>query len=122
MPSSAILRSGGRLSCVIDANTVLSNQPAPSITADHGGGVVTANAHTEAYHPNNCTVPFFVRAPCFRSLADSLRRLQRLPHLGHVPDMREMRRCVRTAVAPDVEPARVRAAEQGIVGIAGGGQ
>lgn len=53
----------GRVLNAIDANPVLANQTAVLITADHGGGGVTANAHTEAYHRDNYTIPFFLRAP-----------------------------------------------------------
>jgi hypothetical protein len=53
----------GRIIDAIDSNPVLSNQTALIITADHGGGGVTANGHTEAYHIMNYTIPFFVRAP-----------------------------------------------------------
>jgi hypothetical protein len=61
----------GRIMDAIDANPALSNQTALIITADHGGGGVTANAHTEAYHPNNYTIPFFVRAPSIRGGTDA---------------------------------------------------
>lgn len=53
----------GRIMAAIDANPVLSNNTALIITADHGGGGVIANAHTDAYHITNYTIPFFVRAP-----------------------------------------------------------
>ncbi|HUR21734.1 MAG TPA: alkaline phosphatase family protein [Vicinamibacterales bacterium] len=56
-------REIGRILNAIDANPVLSNQTALIVTADHGGGGVTINAHTEAYHITNYTIPFFVRAP-----------------------------------------------------------
>ena len=61
----------GRILAAIDGNPVLSNQTALIVTADHGGGGVTANAHTEAYHINNYTIPFFVRAPLVRSGGDA---------------------------------------------------
>ncbi len=53
----------GRILAAIDAHPLLSNQTALIVTADHGGGGVTVNAHTEAYHITNYTVPFFLRAP-----------------------------------------------------------
>lgn len=53
----------GRILEAIDGNPVLANRTALIVTADHGGGGVTANAHTEAYHINNYTIPFFLRAP-----------------------------------------------------------
>jgi hypothetical protein len=53
----------GRILQAIDSNPLLAGQTAVIITADHGGGGVTANAHTEAYHIDNYTIPFFVRAP-----------------------------------------------------------
>ena len=61
----------GRILGVIDSNPVLSNQTALIITADHGGGGVTATSHTAAYHINNYTVPFFVRAPAIRPGTDA---------------------------------------------------
>jgi hypothetical protein len=60
----------GRILAAIDASPVLSNQTALIVTADHGGGGVTANAHTEAYHITNYTVPFFLRAPGVPAGAD----------------------------------------------------
>jgi hypothetical protein len=53
----------GRLLQTIDTHPLLSNRTALIITADHGGGGVLPNAHTEAFHITNYTVPFFVRAP-----------------------------------------------------------
>ncbi len=64
-------REIGRILNAIDTNPVLSNQTALLITADHGGGGVTFNAHTEAYHITNYTVPFFVRAPGIQAGADA---------------------------------------------------
>src|SRR6185503_14960254 len=52
-----------RIIDAIDANTRLTNQTALIVTADHGGGGVMRNGHTEAYHVTNYTVPFFLRAP-----------------------------------------------------------
>ncbi|HKQ39538.1 MAG TPA: alkaline phosphatase family protein [Verrucomicrobiae bacterium] len=53
----------GRIINAIDTNPALINQTALIVVADHGGGGVTPNAHTEAYHINNYTIPFFLRAP-----------------------------------------------------------
>lgn len=53
----------GRIIDAIDANPVLLNQTALIVTADHGGGGVARNGHTEAYHITNYTIPFFLRAP-----------------------------------------------------------
>jgi hypothetical protein len=53
----------GRIIDAIDANPLLLNQTALIVTADHGGGGVMRNGHTEAYHITNYTVPFFLRAP-----------------------------------------------------------
>jgi len=53
----------GRIINAIDANPVLVNQTALIVVADHGGGGVTPNGHTEAHHINNYTIPFFLRAP-----------------------------------------------------------
>ncbi|MDB6031910.1 MAG: hypothetical protein JWM16_2248 [Verrucomicrobiales bacterium] len=53
----------GRIIDVITTNSVLSNATALIVSADHGGGGVTANAHTEAYHIKNYTIPFFLWAP-----------------------------------------------------------
>ena len=52
-----------RIINAIDANPALANQTALIVTADHGGGGVNPNGHTEAYHINNYTIPFFLRAP-----------------------------------------------------------
>jgi hypothetical protein len=53
----------GRILDAINANAVLSNSTALIVSADHGGGGVTRNAHTEAYHITNYTIPFFLWAP-----------------------------------------------------------
>ncbi len=53
----------GRILAAIDANPLLTNNTALIVTADHGGGGVIANAHTEAYHITNHTIPFFIRGP-----------------------------------------------------------
>jgi hypothetical protein len=53
----------GRIIDAIDANPLLLDQTALIVTADHGGGGVLRNGHTEAYHITNYTVPFFLRAP-----------------------------------------------------------
>ena len=53
----------GRILNVINANPTLSNHTALIVSADHGGGGVIANAHTDAYHVTNYTIPFFLRAP-----------------------------------------------------------
>jgi hypothetical protein len=60
----------GRILNAIDTSAVLSNQTALIITADHGGGGVTRNAHTESYHITNYTIPFFVRAPGIQGGSD----------------------------------------------------
>lgn len=53
----------GRILNVINANPTLSNRTALIVSADHGGGGVTATSHTQAYHVTNYTIPFFLRAP-----------------------------------------------------------
>ena len=53
----------GRILSAIDNNPLMSNRTALIVTADHGGGGVTANNHSEAYHIANYTIPFFFRAP-----------------------------------------------------------
>jgi hypothetical protein len=53
----------GRILNAIDSNPALANQTAFLVTADHGGGGVNPRAHTEAYHVDNYTIPFFLRAP-----------------------------------------------------------
>lgn len=53
----------GRILAAIDSSAVLSNQTALVITADHGGGGVTVNGHTESSHITNYTVPLFIRGP-----------------------------------------------------------
>jgi hypothetical protein len=50
----------GRIIETITANPVLADQTALIIAADHGGGGVVPNGHTEAYHINNYTIPFFL--------------------------------------------------------------
>jgi len=60
----------GRIIDAIDANPRLLNQTALIVTADHGGGGVTANGHTESYHITNYTIPFFLRAPGIPGGAD----------------------------------------------------
>lgn len=53
----------GRILAAIDANPALSNQTALIVMADHGGGGVRPDGHTESYHPYNYTIPFFLKAP-----------------------------------------------------------
>jgi len=53
----------GRILDVINANPTLSNNTALIVSADHGGGGVVANGHTESYHVTNYTIPFFLCAP-----------------------------------------------------------
>ncbi len=53
----------GRILNVINANPTLSNHTALIVSADHGGGGVAPNGHTESYHVTNYTIPFFLRAP-----------------------------------------------------------
>jgi hypothetical protein len=60
----------GRIINAIDTNPVLLNQTALIVTADHGGGGVARNGHTEAYHITNYTIPFFLRAPGIPGGAD----------------------------------------------------
>jgi hypothetical protein len=60
----------GRIMAAIDNNPELMNQTALIITADHGGGGVTPNGHTESYHLLNYTIPFFLRAPGIPGGAD----------------------------------------------------
>jgi hypothetical protein len=60
----------GRIINAIDANPALVNQTALIVTADHGGGGVARNGHTEAYHVTNYTVPFFLRAPGIAGSSD----------------------------------------------------
>jgi len=60
----------GRIIEAIDGNPVLSNRTALVVTADHGGGGVIPNAHTESYHITNYTIPFFIRAPGIPGGAD----------------------------------------------------
>ena len=56
-------RQIGRILNVINANPTLSNNTALIVSADHGGGGVVPNGHTESYHVTNYTIPFFLRAP-----------------------------------------------------------
>ena len=60
----------GRIVNAIDTNPVLVNQTALIVVADHGGGGVTTNGHTEAFHINNYTIPFFLRAPGIAGATD----------------------------------------------------
>jgi hypothetical protein len=53
----------GRILNAIDNNPLMANQTAVILTTDHGGGGVTLNHHMEAYHIDNYTIPFFLRAP-----------------------------------------------------------
>ena len=53
----------GRILDTIKSNPVLDGQTAVIIAADHGGGGVTPNAHTESYHITNYTIPFFLWSP-----------------------------------------------------------
>lgn len=53
----------GRVFTAIANNPVLSNHTAFIVTADHGGGGVSANGHTEAFHITNYTIPFFLWGP-----------------------------------------------------------
>lgn len=53
----------GRILGVISDNTALAGETALIIAADHGGGGVIPNAHTEAYHITNYTIPFFLWGP-----------------------------------------------------------
>ena len=60
----------GRILNVINANPTLSNNTALIVSADHGGGGVLANGHSESYHVTNYTIPFFLRAPGVRGGSD----------------------------------------------------
>ncbi len=53
----------GRILDVLTTNPVLAGQSALIIAADHGGGGVVRNGHTEAYHITNYTIPFFLWGP-----------------------------------------------------------
>lgn len=53
----------GRILDAIRANPVLDGSTGVIIAADHGGGGVTPNAHTESYHITNYTIPFFLWGP-----------------------------------------------------------
>jgi hypothetical protein len=61
----------GRILDVIADNPALAGQTALIIAADHGGGGVIPNGHTEAYHPANYTIPFFLWGPCIPAGADA---------------------------------------------------
>jgi hypothetical protein len=61
----------GRILEVIADHPALAGQTALIIAADHGGGGVTPNGHTEAYHPVNYTIPFFVWGPGIPAGADA---------------------------------------------------
>ena len=50
----------GRILDAINANSVLAGETALIIAADHGGGGVTLNGHTESYQITNYTIPFFL--------------------------------------------------------------
>ena len=53
----------GSIFAALDGNAALAGKVAIILTADHGGGGVTSNAHTEATAAGNYTIPFFVFAP-----------------------------------------------------------
>jgi hypothetical protein len=53
----------GRILDAIRANPLLDGRTAVIIAADHGGGGVIPNAHTESYHIMNYTIPFFLWGP-----------------------------------------------------------
>ena len=53
----------GRVLDAIRANPLLDGKTAVIIAADHGGGGVIPNAHTESYHIMNYTIPFFLWGP-----------------------------------------------------------
>lgn len=53
----------GRILETIRGNPVLDGSTAVIIAADHGGGGVIPNAHTESYHITNYTIPFFLWGP-----------------------------------------------------------
>lgn len=61
----------GRILDAIRANPVLDGSTAVIIAADHGGGGVTPNAHTESYHIMNYTIPFFLWGPGVTPGADA---------------------------------------------------
>ena len=60
----------GRILGAINGNPLLAGQTALIIAADHGGGGVIPNAHTEAYHITNYTIPFFLWGPGVPAGAD----------------------------------------------------
>jgi len=60
----------GRILNAVTGNPLLSGRTALIITADHGGGGVIPNAHTEAYHITNYTIPFFLWGPGVPAGAD----------------------------------------------------
>ncbi len=53
----------GRILDAIGSNPTLAGNTAVIIAADHGGGGVLPNAHTESYHITNYTIPFFLWGP-----------------------------------------------------------
>lgn len=53
----------GRILDAVRANALLDGRTAIIISADHGGGGVIPNAHTESYHITNYTIPFFLWGP-----------------------------------------------------------
>lgn len=60
----------GRILDVLTTNGTLAGQTALIIAADHGGGGVIRNAHTESYHITNYTIPFFLWGPAVPGGAD----------------------------------------------------
>jgi hypothetical protein len=56
----------GRLLGTINSSRALSNHTALIVCADHGGGGVVPLDHTEADHPLNYTIPFFLWGPGIR--------------------------------------------------------
>jgi hypothetical protein len=53
----------GRILNALDSNPALVNQTALIVSTDHGGGGGNPVSHTLASHPDNFTIPFFLRAP-----------------------------------------------------------
>lgn len=53
----------GRILDAIRSNPVLDGNAALIVAADHGGGGVVPNGHTESYHITNYTIPFFLWGP-----------------------------------------------------------
>ena len=53
----------GRVLDAIGASPTLAGKTALIIAADHGGGGVVPNGHTESYHITNYTIPFFLWGP-----------------------------------------------------------